>query len=600
MKVPFLHQQAQLEKGHSRTASQPGSLPFITDLKAKLLPLTQHSYSIPNPLARALKLVAAVLVFVVLCLNLPSRRPYATDLVLETADLRNGALVSVKPVRPSHASDDLAKPVNESTHDAHPTTTHVMNCNTDMGRLREIGAAHDLGDQIEYLKHYVRFTRKPIERRSYTMLQQSLLPDSSEVGHSFRTLRLSEGNVHEAECRKPLDLEVPQSPFPANVDLSDYIFALTTTFKRLKHPKTIEEWAYWLTDGNGRTNGGKLLVRLTDASDVELRDVTQRLADVGIDAEVSACDSRIEKEMAVRYLGLVPLLYSHKISSTKQWFVLCDADTFFTAMNSLVAKFKQYDHTMPLYIGTLSEDAGAVKLHGSQAFGGGGVFLSRPLAKIISSVHDTCRTRAKLKESNSGWGPQGDILLRKCIYENTDVRLTQLDDLWQLDLSGDAAGFYESGLKPFSIHHFKGHKKWWHASFPLNTTKIARTCGEDCSYQRFVTADNFIISNGYSVAQYPQGIDFDLNQIEGTFRSDIKLDRKNNGWGFDYTFGPQRLPLSKTGKKMAWDIYDSQYLEDGSVSQVYVRKKDDERWTTKDGKPMKALDGIIELIWIPA
>ncbi|EEY18178.1 conserved hypothetical protein [Verticillium alfalfae VaMs.102] len=454
MKVPFLQQQAQLEKGHSRTTSQPGSLPFTTDLKAKLLPLTQYSYSIPNPLARALKLVAAVLVFVVLCLNLPSRRPYATNLVLETADLRNGALVSVKPVRPSHAADDLSKPINESTHDAHPTTTHVMNCNTDMGRLREIGAAHDLGDQIEYLKHYIRFTRKPIERRSYTVLQQSLLPDSSEVGQSFRTLRLSESNVHEAECRKPLDLEVPQSLFPANVDLSDYIFALTTTFKRLKHPKTIEEWAYWLTDGNGRTNGGKLLVRLTDASDVELRDVTQRLADVGIDAE--------------------------------------------------------------------------------------------------------------------------------------------------LDLSGDAAGFYESGLKPFSIHHFKGHKKWWHASFPLNTTKIARTCGEDCSYQRFVTADNFIISNGYSVAQYPQGIDFDLNQIEGTFRSDIKLDRKNNGWAFDYTFGPQRLPLSKTGKKMAWDIYDSQYLEDGSVSQVYVRKKDDERWTTKEGKPMKTLDGIIELIWIPA
>ncbi|PNH35587.1 hypothetical protein BJF96_g1524 [Verticillium dahliae] len=448
MKVPFLQQQAQLEKGHSRTTSQPGSLPFITDLKAKLLPLTQHSYSIPNPLARALKLVAAVLVFVVLCLNLPSRRPYATDLVLETADLRNGALVSVKPVRPSHAADDLAKSVNESTRDAPPTTTHVMNCNTDVGRLREIGAAHDLGDQIEYLKHYVRFTRKPIERRSYTMLQQSLLPDSSEVGQSFRTLRLSESNVHEAECRKPLDLEVPQSPFPANVDLSDYIFALTTTFKRLKHPKTIEEWAYWLTDGNGRTNGGKLLVRLTDASDVELRDVTQCLADVGIDAE---------------------------------WFVLCDADTFFSAMNSLVAKFKQYDPTMSLYIGTLSEDAGAVKLHGSQAFGGGGVFLSRPLAKIISSVHDTCNTRVKLKESNSGWGPQGDILLRKCIYENTNVRLTQLDDLWQLDLSGDAAGFYEGGLKPFSIHHFKGHKNWWHASFPLNTTKIARTCGGDCS-----------------------------------------------------------------------------------------------------------------------
>lgn len=34
--------------------------------------------------------------------------------------------------------------------------------------------------------------------------------------------------------------------------------------------------------------------------------------------------------------------------------------------------------------------------------------------------------------------------------------------------------------------------------------------------------------------------------------------------------------------------------------QVYIRKKDYERWTMVEGEPQKALDGVIELVWIPA
>ncbi|EGY23686.1 uncharacterized protein VDAG_05124 [Verticillium dahliae VdLs.17] len=192
------------------------------------------------------------------------------------------------------------------------------------------------------------------------------------------------------------------------------------------------------------SNGGKLLIQLVDATDAEITDVAGRLAKVGVDAE----------------------------------FVLCDDDTFF-----LVAKLTTYDPTQPQYVGTLPEDMTTVRLHGSQAFGGGGVFLSRPLAKIIA----------------------GDILLRNCIYDNNDVRMTWMRDLWQLDLSGgDASGFCESGIKPFSIHHFKAGWKW-HTTYLLNTTQIAYTCGEDCPYQR--------------IAQYPDGIDFRLDQVERTFRS---------------------------------------------------------------------------------
>ncbi|RBR02526.1 hypothetical protein VDGD_20002 [Verticillium dahliae] len=70
-------------------------------------------------------------------------------------------------------------------------------------------------------------------------------------------------------------------------------------------------------------------------------------------------------------------------------------------MNGLVAKLTTYDPTQPQYVGTLSEDMTTVRLHGPQAFGGGGVFLSRPLAKIIAGDHESCRTPATVKKSDS-------------------------------------------------------------------------------------------------------------------------------------------------------------------------------------------------------
>ena len=117
---------------------------------------------------------------------------------------------------------------------------------------------------------------------------------------------------------------------------------------------------------------------------------------------MSGWDSRIEKEIAIRYLNLVPILYSYKDSPNRKWLVLYDDNTFFITINSLIERFKQYNHIRLLYIGILSEDITAVKVYSSQAFRGGGVFLSRPLAEIVSSRINACRTRAKIKQSNTG------------------------------------------------------------------------------------------------------------------------------------------------------------------------------------------------------
>jgi hypothetical protein len=455
-----------------------------------------------------------------------------------------------------------------------------------MERLRGWQQRYKLEEHLEYTKRYVQVARQDIPRKSVTELSQNFIADAVKV--------VDVNKQYQGEtCPDPLVVPVSKSPFPATANASDFMFGVSTTYKRFTDPRTspLNEWTYWLTDSKGHSNGGKLILMLVDASDAELEDAFDKLSKVGIDVDVYHSDPSLI--MAVRYLSLVPQMYTHPDRRNKKWLVTCDDDTFFPSFHALADKLEEYDHERPMYIGTFSEDVNNIQRHGPQAFGGAGVFLSVPMAQIITEKYDSCKTDEKIKESNTGWGPQGDILLRKCIYENSDVKLTLLPDLWQLDLLGDPSGFYESGIKPLSLHHYRGGH--WHVAHPWHYTKVAHICGEDCTLQRFQTADNFIISNGFSVAYYPKGIDFDLGQFEGTFHA----APENKGWNLDFRMGPQRPALHKTGRKISWDLQEASINEDGSVSQVYVCKKDDWRWKNPDGSPMNNRDGIIELVWLP-
>jgi hypothetical protein len=455
-----------------------------------------------------------------------------------------------------------------------------------MDRLRKWQLLYNLEETFEYTKRYVQTSRQDISRKSVTGLGQNFLVDAVKV--------VDVSKQYQAEtCPEPLVAPVTKSPFPSNADASDFMFGVSTTYKRFVDVRTspINEWSYWLTDGNGNSNGGKLVLLLLNATDTELEDAYTKLAAVGIDVDVYQADASLI--MAVRYLALAPKLYEHPERKNKKWLVICDDDTFFPSFHAIADKFAEYDHERPMYVGTFSEDVNNIQRHGSQAFGGAGVFLSVPMAKIITEKYPSCKTEDKIMQANTGWGPQGDILLRKCIYENSEVRLTLLNDLWQLDLFGDPSGFYESGIKPLSLHHYRGGI--WHVAHPWHYTKVANVCGEDCTLQRFQTTDDFVISNGFSVAYYPRGIDFDLGQFEATFRP----APDNKGWNLDFMMGPQRQSLHKTGRKISWDLQEATVNEDGSVSQVYVCKHDDFRWKNPDGTPMNTRDGIIELVWMP-
>ncbi|KAK2607107.1 hypothetical protein N8I77_005812 [Diaporthe amygdali] len=546
-----------------------------------MMPPPQRLFNMRSPFSRAILLAVVVLLLFVMTMK---QNTYdVRSAVMKAANTAKQTMTTQHPLDSAgnaYGTDD------SRWQDVPSNSSALMNCNYDTKHLKELQDKYELGEQFEYFKRYVKVSRQDIDRKTMTKLDQRFLPNTA------KTVDLGKKNLNE-QCPEPLVVPVTKSPAPDSANLTDFIFGVSTTYKRFTEPETspINDWSYWLTDNHGNSNGGKMVLLLLDASDDELYDAWDRLHKVGIDADVFHSDSSME--MAVRYLTLVPTLYNHRERPNKKWLVLCDDDTFFPSPNALTQRLSKIDSSRPLYVGTFSEDVNQVQRHGSQAFGGAGVFISMPVGQMINELYETCKTPQKLQEADSGWGAQGDILLRKCIYENSDVRLTLENDLWQLDLYEDPSGFYESGIKPLSLHHYRGGG--WHYAYPFEYTKIAHLCGEDCTMQRFMTEDDFVISTGYSIAQYPEGANYNWDQMERTFTP----APEDHGWNLDHAFGPQRTSLLRTGEKIAWDLKTAHVNEDGTITQIYVRKAKDPRWVDAEGWPMSQVDGVIELVWLP-
>ncbi|KAI1368884.1 glycosyltransferase family 31 protein [Xylaria arbuscula] len=539
----------------------------------------QKLLNMRNPVARCVVLAVVLLLLLAVTWKSEKIENVGTQIIKATSTHNKGSHAAQQPLGDIPQASDLDVP---------PVSDHKMDCTVDGNYMAQLKTKYELMDNFQYFKRYVKINRQPIKRKSISRLDQEFLP-----GNVLKNINLQNPNYGNEKCIEPLNVYVPESPYPSTGNLSDFMFGVSTTFKRFSGEKTspVNEWIYWLTDGKGNSNGGKLILLLLDATEDQITHARTVLRNAGIDVDVYHSDSTME--MAVRYLTLIPTLYNHPDRQTKKWLVSCDDDTFFPSVHKLVQRFEDYDPHQQLYVGVLSEDINNVDRHGSQAFGGAGVFLSVPLAEQITRDYETCKTDEKIKESNSGWGPQGDILLRKCIYENTDVRLSVLHGLYQLDLYGDPSGFYEAGLSPISLHHFKGGG--WHSAMPWEYTKIAHICGEDCTFLRFQTSDDFIISTGFSVVHYPMGVDFNLQQMERTFAA----APQDKGWNLDYVFDPQRPSLLKTGRKISWDLQEATVTPDNTVRQVFVRKANDWRWVDKNERPMSQVDGVIELVWIP-
>lgn len=176
------------------------------------------------------------------------------------------------------------------------------------------------------------------------------------------------------------------------------------------------------------------------------------------------------------------------------WLAILDDDTFSPSLHALSTTVATYDHTSPQYLGQLTESASLLSQGILGAFGGAGIFLSLPLALQVAPHLDSCSSSSSSSTRNAAVVTGGDMLIMNCVHAHSAARLQRVEGLWQVDLVGDTAGFYESGLGfgakgkkttrrgVLSLHHWKS----WHWNPVVDMAGITRVYGGGCFLERFV------------------------------------------------------------------------------------------------------------------
>ncbi len=464
-----------------------------------------------------------------------------------------------------------------------PATPFVTS-SEELSWVKQLLKDNSIGPEIEYASRVIRYVPDARERKSITEVDSNLFPDS------FTNLTLT--SKKSLPRGKILDVHIKQSPRPDQVDASMLIFGASTTYGRFtgKETSPLKEFTRWLTDGHGHSNGAGLILALHEATQPEIDSAMEALTSIGINATVIASNPSLD--MPGRYVDLVRMFWEHPTRVYRKYFFLIDDDTFFPYMSQLIDTMSQYNPDKPYYIGTFTERADWLMMNKAPfAYGGGGVVLTAPTVQQI--VEAPCLER---REDGAYilLSDQGDRLLYNCLHEHTNITLTYVPQLRQLDQFGDPSGVYESGLQHLSLHHYKS----WHHFSPDKMHIVADACGEDCVMQRFMFKDNFIISNGYSVAEYPKGIDFDPGHLEATFGAEAGGDVAFEETVFSFAWGVLRKNLSGTGRKRSWEILGARKEGDGRVKQVYLKRRADSRWRA-DGEEGPINDSVIVLTWIP-
>ena len=444
-----------------------------------------------------------------------------------------------------------------------PKGQNAESCTGVLGALKAL----DLTPGVQYAKRCI--TARAVDDykpRSIVHLEQRLLTGFQDVALDQLC---EEQPVIQAEIEDCITIDYPVFKPPHDIGTSALLLGASTTLERLND--SLPQMARWLA--NKTTS---LVVIIKDSGDFPNFEAVQEKADaLGIDATLLPnLDPSEEDRHAQRHFNVLHALYINQTPANK-WFGIIDDDTFFPSLPALLDALRPYDPNMPYYIGALSEDWHGVAHFGYMAYGGAGMFLSRPLLETLHANFDACKTA----------GYEGDILYRDCIYSVTSppVQLTQLPGLHQLDFFGDVSGWYEAGIKPvLSLHHYNG----WH-NYPVQYGHlITDICGTSCFLQRYRFADDVVLTNGYSLVKYPRGLqNIDFNRVEGTF-----LHEKGQ---FDFSLGSFRPALGEKDK-VSWRL-EYAVKDDGMARQFYVRRAErDEKGKLVD---REGRDSVIEVEW---
>ena len=367
-------------------------------------------------------------------------------------------------------------------------------------------------------------------------------------------------------CDDIIELPV-QRPYPER-EFGEFVFGVATTYERLE--KSIPQFKHWLGD-----SGAPLIALVIDKEDeiqsntLDFPRLARKYADAGMTVKIArphGMDHSVEKSHMMVIRDMLAHIDAEGNASGTLWLGVIDDDTFFPSLYALSEALSHYDHTVPAYLGAVSEHLELSTIGGpGAAYGGAGIFLSVPLAREIAPHLDSCLS-----------GRGGDMQIMDCIYDHSHARLLPVVGLQQTDMAGDMSGFFESGWRYLSLHHWKS---WFHEPVEKQAA-VVNICG-DCYLQRFSFEDNAVLTNGYSISVYPHGYP-DFTRIEGTWQHALSDNRL-----FQWSMGPLRPPISKEDK-LSYKLVEAFTTEDGMFRQIFVRKGDQER---------NEIDEVVDLLW---
>ncbi|EMC91682.1 glycosyltransferase family 31 protein [Baudoinia panamericana UAMH 10762] len=423
-----------------------------------------------------------------------------------------------------------------------------------------------LGAGYEYRR--LCFDVRPVEGLSRTSLEE--VSASLLNGNTIEGLK-ADGDL--LPCSASVRIDVPYfDPHPVQ-DTSELMLGVATTLKRIDEslPAMSRFLAY---------SGTPLLVLLLDVPDLntsndQITTLRAKAQALGIEAIYVSFQPTVRETQGTMNFALAEVLHQNRQPSTK-WFGVMDDDTFFVSLPPVLDALALYNPEREWYVGALTEGLFRIAQEGFKAWGGAGFFVSPPLMQKLADNSERCRVLDR------GWG---DLLWRDCILEITSppVKLTQMSGLHQIDLWGDVSGWYESGwTQVLTVHHWKS---WHYHSVPL-AHEVTDIAGPDSFLQRYLFDDNVVLTNGYSIVHYPNGLP-DLNKTELTFTEEVNVVVKPPETELMHSFGATR-PALKVGKdKISWKFEYSTQGSGGSVRTFYVKR----------GGPDGGQDSLIELDW---
>ena len=417
-----------------------------------------------------------------------------------------------------------------------------------------------------------------LKRASITKVDSRLFPDFQEIDLT------RDPKVGLKHCEKALLLDVPAHVKDSD-DASNVIFGISTTLKRLDN--SIPQLLRWLPDTHA-----KLFVivieteQVGEAEGLEHQDAVA--ADTGQMEELQTRMRNLRMDVtliepfdlqaifSLKYFSLIKVMTENRNEKTK-WISLLDDDTFLPSMPAILSMLKKYDPQKPHYVGGISEDWWSVTHYGMMAFGGAGIFLSIALGEIMTQNYQLC-----LDTSHAN---AGDIRVLECVYQVTEVKLTNERGLHQVDIRGDISGLFESGNMPLSLHHWKPFSSNDDGYNLPQMHLITDMCG-DCFLQRWQFGSDVVLTNGFSVAFYPKGNlkNFNMEEMEETWNPPNHVEGSNNG-GVDHSLAPIRAKLNLIDEKIQYRLIYSAKMG-RVIRQSYLHKGNDGDF-----------DSLLELFW---